>query len=113
MQRQKTDDRGNVNLDNKICGLASLTINHISVDASNCLERTINYYIRKLAVMCSKRGVLSSQDTKIEKIKNEKALPNFSNITINGIGIYVRKADVVIGRKGRDLYHIESMKNIE
>lgn len=102
-----------MNLDNKMCGLASLTVNHISVDASNCLERAINYYIRKLAVMCRKRGALSSQDTKIEKIKNEKALPNFSNITTNGIGIYVRRPDVVIGKKGRDLYHTESMKNIE
>lgn len=34
MQRQKTDDRENVNLHNKMCGLASLTVNHISVDAS-------------------------------------------------------------------------------
>lgn len=54
MQRQKTDDRENVNSGNKMCGLASLTVNHVSVDASNCLERTINYYIRNLAVMCSK-----------------------------------------------------------
>lgn len=57
--------------------------------------------------------MLSSQDTKIEKIRNGKALPNFSNVTINGIGIYVRKPDVIIGKKGRDLYHIESLKNIE
>lgn len=46
-------------------------------------------------------------------MKNEKALPNFSNVIINGIGIYVRRPDVVIGKKGRDLYHIENTKNIE
>lgn len=45
MQRQKTDDRQNVNSDNKIHDLATLTVNKVSVDASNCLEMSINYYI--------------------------------------------------------------------
>lgn len=45
MQRQKTDDRENVNSDNKICDLATLTVNKVSADASNCLEMSINYYI--------------------------------------------------------------------
>lgn len=45
------------------------------------------------------------------KDRENKKSPNFSNVTINGI--YVRRPDVVIGKKGRDLYHIESTKNIQ
>lgn len=41
------------------------------------------------------------------KIRNEKTLPKFSNISINGMGKYVRRPDAAIAKNGRDAYDIE------